>query len=541
MALLGYEFWCTIGEEDVNRFKSTYTKDNLNEEHVWQKNCRNMLKTYFQQLIELIFANINPVDEEEEEHEVWSLSKASTYILHLLVEVIDEQSMDNILKYIESNINSDEVSLKNTCLLLLVGCCTTSLFKVKMQNSIKNHLNKIVQMLFDRNESVKKNSSLLLIKITKHLVKRDVFVPAIIEALIPMMMNALLSSNPVACNICQALNNLIRGLGDLETNKNSNPLSPYFETIFKELVNHAFRNKAFDKDNNLTMNTFLTLSLLIDYSSHDKQDKMIEILSFFTIQFEATLTDSSKENFMNMSSNNSTEIISQLQAYYCTIFRSVFKKMLKTTDLERGKQFYLLLEGSFKQREAVYEEAVLCLGALAENMGSNFEAIATSFQDYLLYALQKFNESSLNYCAIITLGEIVKAIKYNFHNFSDKFIPVLINILTHEEVGRGNKTAAILTIGDICLNINEHFLPHYESIMQLFLEAAQMASENVDEDEETEEYMQNFRFELIEAFTCIFFALSDCNKKELFVPYVPHIFNFFRTITADKYKQRPVN
>jgi hypothetical protein len=319
-------------------------------------------------------------------------------------------------------------------------------------------------------------------------------------------------------------------------------MSPYFEKLFSELIVIAYRHGAYNKDENLTMYCFLLINELIEYSSHDKQEKLSEILIYFLTQFEGTLTNVLNPTFNSMCGSGLSDIIYQLQSYYCTIFRAVFKKLFKKINAEMGLKIFLLIENSFKMRQTVYEEAVLCLGSLASNMGEPFEEIMNRFQDFLLYALQKYNESSLSKSAIITLGHIVRAIKFNFYKFSDKYIDVLINILTSEDISRNNKILAITTLGEIFMAINEHFLKHLDKVMEVFFSAAQLATTIADiDDEDTEEYLKDLRYELIEAFTCISFGLDDCGKKNLFVPYVPHIFNLFKTIVGDSYSQRSVN
>ena len=78
--------------------------------------------------------------------------------------------------------------------------------------------------------------------------------------------------------------------------------------------------------------------------------------------------------------------------------------------------------------------------------------------------------------------------------------------------------------------------------MTVFFSAATMATSLADQDDEdTEDYLKELRYELIEAFTCISFGLDECGKKDLFAKFVPHIFSFFNTISGDGYSQRLVS
>ena len=187
--------------------------------------------------------------------------------------------------------------------------------------------------------------------------------------------------------------NLTKNVGDIETLKSSNPMSPFFEKLFSELVVIAYRKDAYNKDENLTMYCFLLINELIEYSSHDKQDKLNDILFYFLTQFEGISNGVLNPTLIEMGGGN--DLILQLQSYYCTIFRAVLKKMNKRINSDLGLKIYTLIENSFKLRQTVYEEAVLALGSLASKMGESFLEIMNKFQDYLLYALNKINESTL--------------------------------------------------------------------------------------------------------------------------------------------------
>jgi importin subunit beta-1 len=491
--------------------------------------------------MEIILLFISASSEDDEDSD-WTLSKASSYILHILVQVIDHELMEKILLYIDHNLPNEDLKFKNISLLLFAGCCDSLTHKNRLIDFITKHLNKVIKFLFHDSNTIKKSSSFLLVKITKYFGKSGLFDPHILSQVVPLLINSLPSPNKIAINICQSLMNLTKAVGDLDTIKSTNAMSPYFEKLFSELVLIAYREGAYNKDENLTMYCFLLINELIEYSSHDKQEKLSEILIYFLTQFEGTLSGVNNNTLLNMNKDGGGDLILQLQSYYCTIFRAVFKKMNKKINLEMGSKIYTLLENSFKARQTVYEEAVLAIGALANNMDEPFLDIMNRFQEFLLFALQKINESSLCKSAIIALGHIVRAIKSNFTNYAEKYIPVLINILISEDSVRTNKTLAITTLGEICMSITKDFIPYLDQVMQVLFSAANMAATVADsEDEDSEDYLKDLRFELIEAFTCISFGLVDCGQINLFVNYVRDIFVFFKAISGDNYSQRPVS
>lgn len=111
---------------------------------------------------------------------------------------------------------------------------------------------------------------------------------------------------------------------------------------------------------NLAMHCFICLCDLIENSSHDKQDKLTEILAYFITQLNSTMLP---ENI----SNSSIELIHQIQCYFCNIFRSCFRKKINIVDLNLAEKVYFSIEATFKFRNCVYEEGLLAIAALIDS------------------------------------------------------------------------------------------------------------------------------------------------------------------------------
>ncbi len=111
---------------------------------------------------------------------------------------------------------------------------------------------------------------------------------------------------------------------------------------------------------NLSMNCFICLYDLIENSSHDKQDKINEILTYFVSQLNSTVLP---ENV----NNSSIEFIHQIQCYFSNIFRSSFRKKINMVDLSLAEKVYFSIESSFKFRNSVYEEGLLAIAALIDS------------------------------------------------------------------------------------------------------------------------------------------------------------------------------
>ena len=136
---------------------------------------------------------------------------------------------------------------------------------------------------------------------------------------------------------------------------NLDMIAPFFDNLAKELIEIALRDNSYNKDYNLSLYCILAIDTLVTYSSHDKIEKLPEIIAYFIGLFESSIN------------SPPNEAVLQFQSYYCIIFRGVFRKTLKMIDLNIAEKIWTVLEASFKQRQCVYEEALLALAALASS------------------------------------------------------------------------------------------------------------------------------------------------------------------------------
>ena len=243
--------------------------------------------------------------------------------------------------------------------MLIFGCLLESNYKDDLKLVIKSSLSGLLTLLFDGNMFVRKTSSWVIVRITELYPK--IFDKNNLNTFIPVLINALNDKNIVAINVCYAFINLLKNLGDKDTLRNtskilnkSDPLSQFFETLFKELFSVAYKESSYDRDMNLSMTAFLTLSNLIEFSSHDKQDKFEELILFLM---------KSLENVVK--TNMDHQKILDFQSYIINVIDSLFKKYLKIITPELAIQYYTLLDSTFKLRNTVYDEAISSISSLA--------------------------------------------------------------------------------------------------------------------------------------------------------------------------------
>lgn len=162
--------------------------------------------------------------------------------------------------------------------------------------------------------------------------------------------------NLIGIHISQTLNNIITALGDFNTSKGSNLISPFFNDLTKVLVKCDENLNNFERDSNLGFYCFLTIENLISYASHDKLNALMELLVFYILRMK---------NITTRTDITSHSIVEDLESHYCLIIRKIIRKLLTPLQLDDCKNIYEVLVQSFSRRNTVYDEGLLAISSMA--------------------------------------------------------------------------------------------------------------------------------------------------------------------------------
>ena len=534
LSLLGLEIICCIGDEEIKRMNN----DNINilkinNFYQIDKPNKGYLSKISNDLIKLIVANVEVADDEDEDD--WNISKACLNILNLLAQTSDSHIISKFYEEISNQIKKSEKNINERakCWLLL-GSSITSVNKADTYKIIMTFLNYIFSDLKQNNSlKLKKCSSYLIYKVTK-ISPRNFDQSKLGKTL------ELLSSELKTCkdptiigNICQSLQNLIKFFGDFETNKSSCILSPFFEKVFSNIFIDAKNDiKEITLGNSTTktsLNKLMTIGTLIDYSSHDKQSQIFEVIKHFLIQIESTQNDI--DALVN--SGATKETIFQIQEYYYTLLQKLFNKYKTKIDINFAGKIWQLTETLFKYRQTVFDEANIALAALARNMLQDIKPIFVLFYPYIEFSIKSYSNNSLSKSGLLALLHFITSTQDTINKTSD-MVALLIEVCTSDEVARANKTIAINIIGHLALFTGENFKPYLEKVMQLLFSAAKMGI-NIppDSDEDIVEFVKALRYELIQTFTCIELSFNDKPNQQYLTPFIQDMVAFIKSCIQD--------
>ena len=552
LALFGLEIICSIGDEEVSRSNNEYIRLAKIGNDIYSIDKRNRgyftkISTDLQNLIE---KNVQLSTEDDEEEDTWNISKACLNILNLMVQITDSKTMskfyENLAKEIKNNAlaiidNNGNNNPNNLTILnnrakiwLLLGSCITRINRMEIAKLLNSSLNIIFQDISQNNSlPLKKSASFVILRVTKEIPK--IFDSSRLGKIIELLSSEIKASkdNIYMANLCHSLQNIIKCYGDLETNKSSNPLSPYFEIILNNLFVGAEQDiKNYKSRAKTTLTRFMTIGTLIEYSSHDKQVQINQIIKQFLIEIEKT------QNNMEimLKADIDKETIFQIQDYYYSLLQKLFNKYKTKIELNFAEKIWQLTESLFKYRQTVFDEANLAMAALARNMLQDFIPIFKLYYPYIEYSIKSYSNNSLSKSGLLSLMHCIASVESNIGK-TKEIIETLIEVCVSNEVARPNKTIAINIIGNVALFEGTNFSLYLENVMKLLFSEAQLGFNlGNDIDEELIDFVKTLRYELIQTFTSIELTFNNnesSSETNILTPFIKDIFAFIKSCVSD--------
>lgn len=99
LCLMGFEYWCRLGSEELTRF--TLDKERNT------KTCQFYYQKYYAKLKEVVDRFIVLPNDREDLEDDWNYSKASCYILVILVQVCNLSSVEEIIQDVKGKLESN--------------------------------------------------------------------------------------------------------------------------------------------------------------------------------------------------------------------------------------------------------------------------------------------------------------------------------------------------------------------------------------------------------------------------------------------------
>jgi hypothetical protein len=504
LILLAIEVWCTLGDKE------------LSNSSVFESNQSfRYFERYADNIIEFCLSNIHRVSDDDS----WSISKACSYVLAILVQLTDSKYLEKLLLYVETNFKGD---YKHNALLVLT-CCLETVHKDTMTHVLKFNFDSFFGSVYDT--GVQQTASWLFCKITE--LYCHVFDKPLHGTYIPKILDLIVATGgSTRINLCKSLCNIIIHFGDKKTKRNNNPMSGYYSSIIETLTKLAITDPS-----GTTYPLFQVITTIVEYSSDDFQEFIEDLLG----QYIDIYVDINRQLSGGMSNSKLLDI----QENICIVFQEIFNKIIRQVREDLCMRLFNAVIESFKIRKSIIELGLYSLSYVALSKYNNlkidlkkkFVTYTPIYMEYIIYGLKQYTDDYLLKTSVMSVCNLVNAIESNFNPYVDYVIPLLIDSLASGVVQQSTKLNCITCLSDISMFCPGIFT-HLDSIMEIILSACSLASERTD-DPDIREYLISLRDALLQTISAIVIATGENGRHKEFSIYVTQIIGFIKQMNSD--------
>jgi hypothetical protein len=509
--LLCIAMWYLIGEEEDYRMTEVKSIKK-------QSNC--FLEKYYQPLSQICLKYIVTNNYESEEN---YLSNYSADLLFIMSRTCQYHFIQGMINYIGENINSNIEKIKYSALNVFRSIIGT-VHKKNFYPIIKDSLPTISDILIQNYPTHFKNlCSLIMKKITKEYGKELLEDSSYFDKLVQLFVSLLeISTNQVKYNIILSLKNLCVKI-EWSPNDQTNILSKYIEKIYNPVIKLISNIGNFDLQINIPNVGLNLLSTLVEKSALDVKDKAKDLLMLLVEMFKNTLDPKSIEN---------KNIRDNYQQYLASSLIGFFSSGKGTPEIASNLLGFII--ESMKIRNDIYEEAISLIGSMALFTKESFDPAMQLISQYLISGLRAIDSYDICKASILCFSDIINGLGRN-NKYINDYLPLIMNILSNEQIDRKLKPFCFNIISDIFINCPDEGFKSFQNIMKVIGGAMQATQVSIDENNEKENirYFIDLREHILESLSCIFSAVKDNNKTKEFIPYVQAIVNYIHIITQD--------
>merc|ERR1712139_146312 len=156
------------------------------------------------------------------------------------------------------------------------------------------------------------------------------------------------------------------------------------------------------------------------------------------------------------------------------------------------------------------------------------------FAPFLAVGLQNYEDTTVCVVATGIVGDLCRALDTKIAPYCDSILQVLYTNLQNKDVDKKIKAAIMVNFGDPALAVKGDFEKYLAPVVNVLGEAASTRVEHGPADsEEWQEYIENLREGVLEAYSGIVHGLQDGGKVHIFKEHVNAVLDFVRRIVEE--------
>ena len=480
-----------------------------------------------QQISQIVLNNI--ITDKFEEDEYNTLSNYCSMLILYMSICCDFKFIEDMLNYYKSNIMSNNPVNKFSALNVFRSIMEAK-EKMKIFPIVQESLPLLSSILLESQTilSVRKLIAIIIKKISKNfgfLIIKDI---GLFDKFMTLFLNLLNDSQPQI--IYKILESIYVLVIQIETNEHleTNLLSQYSKKYYEVLLSLAQNINLFIRDNNVSMMALFTLGSFGQHSANDIRTITYNIFKALVEMFSNTL---------NKTGFKDEEMRLNYQEYICTSLGSILKNK-KARDKDVRNLFNYVIQ-SFQQRQEIYDEGISLIGTIASFLQRGFMVEMSTFNSYLLHGLNLINSFDICKASILTLDEIIISTGPDFNMYVEKYIKIVLNILSDNNINRNLKPLAFGIISELFIACPKETFNYFDDIMKIVGIGFEACRTDYGPEKDNIDfiiYIMELKERLLEIMMCVFNAVRDTGKINDFVPYAKSTVEFINIILRDDAK-----
>eukprot|EP01130_Rhizamoeba_saxonica_P007257 TRINITY_DN2930_c0_g1_i1.p1 TRINITY_DN2930_c0_g1~~TRINITY_DN2930_c0_g1_i1.p1 ORF type:complete len:762 (+),score=168.11 TRINITY_DN2930_c0_g1_i1:196-2481(+) len=500
---MAIEFWIVVCEEELSIIEEG-------------KPSQNYVKFALGHLVAVLIESMNKFADQYADPDEYNVSSAASNCLSQMTAVVKEDIIPHTLPYIEQNFTSDNAALRDTailvfrCIVDLPGCA----------DYVKQAIPVLLQNMSSSETKLKDTTSWTIGMICK---KHPDVVKQGIDQISFVLCTSIRDDDPqVAATSCWALLNLAQTIDE--------------ENSFWDLLNDIIQIVLVGTErgnDELTSSCFESLQVI----AANAPEKCKEILVRLMNPVIARLG----ECVLQLQNNGMSESIGNIQSSMCSLLVVLLLK-LEDSAHPNCNQIAEIVFHILNSPNASYvgEEAILVIGAIAHITGEGFIGFANEIIPLLLTAMSQWQDHSICLIAISVISDITRALNTQFSPYADATMMSLMELVSHGEVDRSIPPLALSCMGDIAIAIGAQFANYLPVFLKV---AAKPAIEEAvkplpPDDVDYQEFIDELKCSIIEAFTGIIHGLRTGDKSDLILKELGNVAELLLHIAKDKPENR---
>ncbi|KAK8577542.1 hypothetical protein V6N13_027812 [Hibiscus sabdariffa] len=528
VALQAIEFWSSICDEEIDileEYEGVFTGDS-------DITCFYFIKQALPALVPMLLELLLKQEEDQDQDEgAWNIAMAGGTCLGLVARTVGDDIVPLVVPFIEENITKQDWRQREAATYAF-GSILEGPSPEKLIPLVNVALNFMLSALTkDPNSHVKDTTAWTLGRIFEFLHGSAIGLPIITQEncvqIVTVLLHSMKDTPNVAEKACGALYFLAQGYEEVGP---SSPLTLFFQEIVQSLLTVTHREDA--GESRLRTAAYETLNEVVRCSTDETAPLVLQLVPVIMMELHNTLEGQKLPS-------DGREKQSDLHGLLCGCLQVLIQKLsssetTKHVFMQYADQIMGLFLRVFACRNAtVHEEAMLAIGALAYATGPDFAKYMPEFYRYLEMGLQNFEEYQVCSVAVGVVGDICRALEDKIAPYCDGIMTQLLKNLSSNQLHRSVKPPIFSCFGDIALAVGEYFEKYLTWAMSALQRAAELST-HVAGDDELTEYTNSLRNGILEAYSGIFQGFKNSPKKQILIPYAPHIIQFLDGIYMEK-------